>query len=82
MDDPAGKLIAKLKDLHADGVDSYADDELFTADFVKQMKDAGYFVAVWTIDQEERAARFIEMGVDCIMTDDPKLMQEILDEYR
>lgn len=78
VDDPAGKLIAKLKDLHADGVDSYADDELFTADFVKQMKDAGYFVAVWTIDQEERAARFIEMGVDSVTSNRAAALRDAL----
>ena len=26
--------------------------------------------------------RLIEMGVDCIMTDDPALMKEILEEYK
>jgi len=26
--------------------------------------------------------RLIEMGVDCIMTDDPVLMKQILEEYR
>ena len=39
-------------------------------------------VQYWTINDPDEMRMLIEMGVDCIMTDDPKLLSEILDEYR
>ena len=39
-------------------------------------------VQYWTINDADDMRRLIEMGVDCIMTDDPILMQQVLDEYR
>ena len=38
-------------------------------------------VQYWTINDPDEMRRLIEMGVDCIMTDDPALMKEILKEY-
>ena len=39
-------------------------------------------VQYWTINDPDEMRMLIEMGVDCIMTDDPKLLAEILEEYR
>ncbi len=39
-------------------------------------------VQYWTINDPDEMRMLIEMGVDCIMTDNPKLMAEILEEYR
>lgn len=39
-------------------------------------------VQYWTINDADEMRRLIEMGVDCIMTDDPVLMKEILEEYK
>jgi len=39
-------------------------------------------VQYWTINDADDMRRLIEMGVDCIMTDDPILMKEVLAEYR
>ena len=39
-------------------------------------------VQYWTINDPEEMRMLIEMGVDCIMTDNPKLLAEILEEYR
>ena len=36
----------------------------------------------WTINDPDEMRMLIEMGVDCIMTDDPELLSEILAEYR
>ncbi|MBQ6706422.1 MAG: hypothetical protein IJN07_02790 [Clostridia bacterium] len=38
-------------------------------------------VQYWTINDPEEMRMLIEMGVDCIMTDDPVLLREILKEY-
>lgn len=39
-------------------------------------------VQYWTINDPDEMRMLIEMGVDCIMTDDPVLMKEILEEYK
>ena len=42
----------------------------------------GISVQYWTINDADEMRMLIEMGVDCIMTDDPLLMKQVLDEYR
>ena len=37
-------------------------------------------VQYWTINDAEDMRRLIKMGCDCIMTDDPALMRQVLDE--
>ena len=39
-------------------------------------------IQYWTINEEEDMRRLIELGVDCIMTDNPELLSEIIEEYR
>ena len=39
-------------------------------------------VQFWTINDAEEMRRLIELGVDCIMTEDPVLLNQILNEYR
>lgn len=38
-------------------------------------------VQYWTINDEADMRRLIEMGVDCIMTDNPKLLKEVFKDY-
>ena len=38
-------------------------------------------VQYWTINDADEMRRLIEMGVDCIMTDDPVLLKQVLVEY-
>ncbi len=38
-------------------------------------------VQYWTINDADEMRYLIEMGVDCIMTDDPVLLKEVLKEY-
>ena len=42
----------------------------------------GIAVQYWTINDADEMRMLIEMGVDCIMTDDPLLMKQVLEEYR
>lgn len=42
----------------------------------------GIAVQYWTVNDADEMRRLIEMGVDCIMTDDPALMKQVLEEYR
>ena len=39
-------------------------------------------VQYWTINDADEMRMLIEMGADCIMTDDPVLLQSVLNEYR
>ena len=42
----------------------------------------GISVQYWTINDADEMRMLIEMGVDCIMTDDPLLMTQVLEESR
>ena len=39
-------------------------------------------VQYWTINEEDEMRRLIELGCDAIMTDNPKLLKEVLEDYR
>lgn len=39
-------------------------------------------VQYWTINDADQMRRLIELGCDCIMTDDPALLRAVLEEYR
>ncbi len=39
-------------------------------------------VQYWTINDADEMRRLIELGADAIMTDDPELLKNVLDEYR
>ena len=49
---------------------------------IKRAHRRNIAVQYWTINDPDDMRELIEMGCDCIMTDDPKLMKEILEEYR
>ena len=38
-------------------------------------------VQYWTINDEAEMVQLIELGCDCIMTDNPKLLNEVLGKY-
>ena len=39
-------------------------------------------VQYWTINDEETMRELIELGCDCIMTDNPALLSRVLEDYR
>ena len=49
-----------------------------TPRFVRAAHAAGIRVQVWTLDDPSDMARFLDMGVDGIMTDRPSLLKEVL----
>ncbi len=49
---------------------------------VKRAHRRNIAVQYWTINDADDMRTLIELGVDCIMTDDPELLQSVLDEYR
>lgn len=62
----AEELIAILRNLKADGVDAHCNPKVVTAEYVKKVKDAGFYFAVWTVDDEKEAEHFMKIGVDSI----------------
>jgi len=52
------------------------------ADFISRAHRRNIAVQYWTINSPDEMRRLIELGCDAIMTDNPELMKEILDEYR
>ena len=78
MDMTAEKLIEELKAIHADGVDSGANEKVLDAEFVRKLHEAGMFVAVWTVDHPGQAKRMIEMGVDSITSNRAAKLRELV----
>ena len=62
----AEALIAELKSCNADGVDIYGMPTFINAEFIAKVKAAGFYFAVWTIDDENRAKELADAGVDSI----------------
>ena len=49
---------------------------------IKRAHRRNIAVQYWTINDEEEMRELIELGCDCIMTDDPVLMKKVLEDYR
>ena len=50
--------------------------------FIKRAHRRNIAVQYWTINDADEMRRLIELGCDCIMTDDPELLAQVLEEYR
>ena len=50
--------------------------------YIRRAHRRNIAVQYWTINDEETMRELIEMGCDCIMTDNPELLKSVLDEYR
>jgi glycerophosphoryl diester phosphodiesterase len=71
------KLIADTKADQLDGLD-LGSDFAWDAAMVKQVRDAGFGLFVWTVNKPADAQRFAKIGVDGITTDDPVMVREAL----
>lgn len=49
---------------------------------IKRAHRRNIAVQYWTINDPDEMRTLIELGCDCIMTDNPKLLRSVLDEYR
>jgi len=74
----AEKLIDELKKMNADGVDTFANENLLDARYIRELHEAGMLVAVWTVDQPGQARRLIEMGADSITSNRAAKLRDIL----
>lgn len=72
------ELIATARETGADGLDLSVNGPVDAA-FVRQVKDAGMGIYVWTVDDVAVAQRMIDAGVDGITSNRPTaLSQEVL----
>jgi len=60
------------------GVEVY----LNKATIIKRAHRRNIAVQYWTINDPDEMRELIELGCDCIMTDNPKLLREVLEEYK
>ena len=49
--------------------------------FIRRAHRRNIAVQYWTINKEEDMRRLIDLGADAIMTDNPKLLNEVLKDY-
>lgn len=77
MEDP----VKLLQDIGADAINPDYN-KIKDLGIIKTIRDAGYDVYVWTINDEETMIRFINAGVSGIITDYPQLMTEVLKKYQ
>ncbi len=49
---------------------------------IKRAHRRNIAVQYWTINDPDEMRRLIELGCDCIMTDDPILLKSVLEEYK
>ena len=55
---------------------------LAKSSYIKRAHRRNIAVQYWTINDEETMRELIELGCDCIMTDNPELLSRVLDEYK
>lgn len=56
--------------------------ELDKETIIKRAHRRNIAVQYWTINNPDEMRMLIELGCDCIMTDNPKLLKSVLDEYK
>lgn len=57
-------------------------DALLTASQLRAARDGGYNLHVWTVNSRNEMHRFLDMGVDGIITDVPEVLQEVIAERK
>ena len=75
-------ILKTLKETKADGFNSQANFEMFTPQFVAQLKGMGLETGAWTVDKEADARKLKEIGVTAITTNRPGFIREALDRQQ
>jgi glycerophosphoryl diester phosphodiesterase len=76
---PAARVLAELEALGKVGVGFVGlDQAIVTAEVAKQARLAGLTLGVWTVNERDAIARFIDEGVGVVITDRPDLARELL----
>lgn len=66
------KIVAKLREIGADGVDVGFDPDVVDKDYVAAVKSAGFSFHAWTVDDPAVARRAFDAGVDTLTTNRAK----------
>jgi glycerophosphoryl diester phosphodiesterase len=74
----AEELIAKAKEIKADGLDLSATPAILDKAFGDKVKQAGLKLYVWTVNDAELAKKMIAAGAESITTDRPGWLREQL----
>lgn len=74
----AEELIAKAKEINADGLDLSATPTVLDEAFGKKVKAAGLKLYVWTVNDVALARKMIAAGAESITTDKPGWLREQL----
>jgi glycerophosphoryl diester phosphodiesterase len=76
---PPATVGAQLETLRQAGVSFVGlDHALVTAEVAKQARLAGLTLGVWTVNERDAIARFIDQGVGVVITDRPDIAKELL----
>jgi len=62
----------------ADCVSFHCYHKRLNAETAGEVKAAGYGLACFTVNEVARAKSLFDMGVDCVITDDPRVLAEAL----
>lgn len=76
---PVSKLIAEAREDGLDGI-SLNKDFPWSETLVKEVKDAGLELYVWTVNDPALAALVAGLGVNGIISDDPVMVRETLEK--
>ena len=76
---PAAEVIDTLKELGVDGVDQRFEPDVVTADYIAEIRAAGFEYHSWTIDALDTACLAFSRGAQTVTTNCAK---KLLDEYR
>jgi len=74
----ADELIAKAKEIKADGLDLSATPQILNEAFGKEVKAAGLQLYVWTVNDVDLAKQMLAAGAEGITTDRPAWLREQL----
>ncbi|MFH0976699.1 MAG: glycerophosphodiester phosphodiesterase [Spirochaetota bacterium] len=58
--------------------EAYGQFKIVSGKFIDELHKKGIEFHVWVVNEEDAMRRFINMGVDGIMTDDPALLMKVL----
>ncbi len=70
----------KLKGQVLQVPEQYGILKVLTESFIRTFHEAGLYIHVWTINNEDDMRRLIRMGADAIFTDNPRLLQKVYTE--
>ena len=74
------KYMFPFKGLTLQVPETHGNTRIVTPRLIQVLHARGIAVQVWTINAEEDMHRLLDMGVDGIVTDDPRLLQKVLQD--